>query len=286
MPNTSVIPVNYREPDARPEAIARDVDYAVQVGLSYAHWIADALGTPERTLAAVRGLDVFELGPGPSLGPAALLACGGARVTVCDRFAARWDDRYHPAVFEALLARVEQLLPGSGTPIIRLLDARAFVPDVIDVRECPAEDLDRLPGGHADVVISNAVLEHVMDVPRAFAGLAHVGRPGSVGIHQVDFRDHRDFSKPLEYLTLSAATFGDMFAEQMGECGNRWRPRPMAAAFEAAGFTVRALHPNMWAEADYVSGIKPRLHPDVAPIADIDLSVISAQFVVDRRPRA
>jgi hypothetical protein len=60
----------------------------------------------------------------------------------------------------------------------------------------------------------------------------------------------------------------------------------MAAAFEAAGFTVRALRPNLWAEADYVSGIKPRLHPDVAPIADIDLSVISAQFVVDRRPRA
>lgn len=286
MSNTAVIPVNYRAQDVSADAIAREADYAMQVGLGYARWIAAALGRTGPALAAADGLDVLELGPGPSLGPAVLLACGGARVTVCDRFATRWDDRYHRAVFSALLPRVEGISPGAAGPIRRLLDAGAFLPDVVRVVECAAEDLTSLEGQTADVVLSNAVLEHLANVPEAFAGLAHAGRPGSVGLHQVDFRDHRDFSRPLEYLTLSNAEFDQLFAERMAECGNRWRPQPMAGAFNAAGLPVRSFQPNMNVDADYLAALKPRLHPDCGAIADIDLQVLGGYFVVDRRLQA
>jgi len=280
MPEAATIPVNYRAQDVSSEAIARDVDYAMQVGLNYARAIGAALGSPISGLPVVNGLDLIEIGPGPSLGPALLLACGGARVTVADRFAARWDPNYHPLVLTELWLRVESLQPDMGTPIARVLDAQAFIPEVIDLRECAAEELDRLPARSADLVISNAVLEHLADVPRAFRGMAHIGRPGSLGLHQVDFRDHRDFSKPLEYMTLSAADFQRLFDSRMGECGNRWRSSPMGQAFEAAGFAVRRFDASLWAEADYLADVKTRLHPDVQPVSDLDLSVTSGHYVV------
>jgi SAM-dependent methyltransferase len=284
MPQATATPVNYRTPDARPESIARDVDYAMQVAHGYIGWIANSLGRAS-DLGVVRGLDILELGPGPSLAPAVLLACGGARVTVCDLFATRWHPPYHRAIFEALLPRVEEWLPGASAPVTRLLDADAFVPAVVDVRERAAEELTQLPRSSADVVLSNAVLEHLADVPRAFQGLAHVSRPGSVGLHQVDFRDHRDFSRPLEYLTLSASEFDTLFADRMGECGNRWRPGPMSAAFVDAGFRLRSVHANMRADATYVSSVRPRLHDDVLPMSDEDLEVLSVFYVVERLPR-
>lgn len=286
MPNAAVTPVNYRAQDVSPEAIAREADYAMQVGLGYARWIAAALGKDGPPLGPLSGLDVLELGPGPSLGPAVLLACGGAHVTVCDRFATRWDDQYHPAVFRALLPRIEGIAPGSGEPIRRLLKAGAFLPEVVRVAECAAEDLVSLEGQSADVMLSNAVLEHLADVPKAFEGFAHISRPGSVGLHQVDFRDHRDFSRPLEYLTLSNAAFDQLFEARMAECGNRWRARPMAAAFNAAGLSVRSFQANMSPDPDYLAGLKPRMHADCRWLAGIDLEVLCGYFVVERLPVA
>lgn len=286
MPEAATVPVNYRAQDISREAITRDVDYAMQVGFNYARAIGAALGSQAAGLPVVAGLDLVEIGPGPSLGPALLLACGGARVTVADRFATRWDAQYHPIVLRELLNRVETLQPGLGEPIRRLLNAGAFIPDVVRVVECAAEDLVSLEGQSADVVLSNAVLEHLADVPRAFGGFAHVGRPGSVGLHQVDFRDHRDFSRPLEYLTLSNADFDRLFDERMAECGNRWRAQPMAKAFTAAGFAVRSFQPNMSADPAYLAGLKPRMHTDCSGIADIDLEVLSGYFVVERLPVA
>lgn len=283
MSEVATVPVNYRAQAVSREAIARDVDYAMQVGLNYARAIGAALASSNSGLSVVDGFDLVEIGPGPSLGPALLLACGGARVTVADRFAARWDPQYHPVVLRELLQRVDALQPGLGAPIARVIEARAFVPEVIDLRECAAEELDRLPAGSADLVISNAVLEHLADVPRAFRGMAHISRPGSLGLHQVDFRDHRDFSKPLGYMTLSAPDFQRLFDSQMGECGNRWRSGPMRKAFESAGFEVRRFDPSLWAEPAYLADIKTRLHPDVQPVSDLDLSVTSGHYVVQRR---
>ena len=283
MPETLAQPVNYRRQDASPDAVSRDVDYAVQVALNYANWIGSALHDTSAGLSVASGLRILELGPGPSLGTAILLAAAGARVTVADRFAAQWDEDYHPKVMRGLIERA-RTLPGVEVTLIEdLVRANDFAPHVVTFREYAAEELQHLPKGSVDVVLSNAVLEHLVDVPQAFAGLAHITARGGVGLHQVDFRDHRDFSRPLEYLTMSDADFRAMFAERNGECGNRWRPKQMARAFEAAGMPPRVCAPNMSADPAYVEEIRPRLHPDVLPMETEELEVISAYFVVERR---
>lgn len=283
MSQAVAVPVNYRAQNASPEAIANDVERACEVGLNYVRHIATALGrSPSMGPSAVADLDILEIGPGPNLGPALVLACGGARITLVDRFAVRWDDNYHPRVLNAMAERMA-LIPGaSPEPILRVLKAGAFTSETLSVRECAAEDLLQLPAESADAVISNAVLEHVADVPRAFAGFAHVTRPGGMGLHQVDFRDHRNFSKPLEYMTMSKSDFEQLFKRSHAECGNRWRPRQMGAAFEAAGMQVRQFHPNIYADAAYVADIKTRLHPDVCPVDDMELQIVSGHYVTVR----
>ena len=56
--------------------------------------------------------------------------------------------------------------------------------------------------GYFDALVSNAVLERIKNANKAFTELFRVTSSGGVGLHQVDYRDHRDFARPLEHLLL------------------------------------------------------------------------------------
>jgi ubiquinone/menaquinone biosynthesis C-methylase UbiE len=68
---------------------------------------------------------------------------------------------------------------------------------VISLYSCPLEKISVVPDTTLDIVLSNAVLEHIYDLKSAFYHLARITKPGGFGIHMVDFRDHRDFSAHL-----------------------------------------------------------------------------------------
>ncbi|MCB9896494.1 MAG: methyltransferase domain-containing protein [Planctomycetes bacterium] len=272
----TVTPVNYRKQDCSPQAIARDVDYALQIADFY---VSKIPGGARRLV----GKRVLELGPGYSLGTAVLLACHGAEVTVADRYLSPWDAEYHGRFFAAMLARLraerDELSPD---PILRLLEASAFVDQTLRTLHLGTEDLDEVADASFDVVLSNAVFEHVGDVPRAVATLARITRSGGVGVHQVDFRDHRDFDRPLEYMTLAPADFSALFAEVHGECGNRWRPLAMGEEWKRAGFDA-TFEANMWADEAYVDDVQSRLDPCYAAMGRDELLVISGCYVLRRR---
>jgi SAM-dependent methyltransferase len=84
---------------------------------------------------------------------------------------------------------------------------------------CPAEHLAEATTERFDVTLSNAVLEHVFDPLRAAVNLHRVTAPGGIGFHQVDFRDHRDFTRPLEYLLLDEFSYVRMFHGSTGNAG-------------------------------------------------------------------
>lgn len=280
--DTATLPVNHRKQDNSPAAINRAAAYSITVADGYlGHWSAYGRGTAgdgcQRPLAGVR---VLELGPGATLGIPVLLACAGARVAVSDRFLAYWDPDFHPPFFQELLRRVDDRGSRFGEPIRHLLRRQAFTPDVVESFDYGAEDIHRI-GRRFDLVLSNAVLEHVEDLQVTAGNIAAVTAPGGFGFHQVDFRDHRDYDQPLEYLTMPIDEFAALRRECFCECGATWRACDVAAAFTDAGLTVRT-HVNLTTTPEYLAAIRPRLQPEFAALPDEELLATSALFITSR----
>jgi SAM-dependent methyltransferase len=246
-----VEPANFRALEASPEALQRDLEYSLSGGHIYLGILAGEF---------LRGKTVLEIGPGVNFGLPLILACHGAKVMVADRFLTPWDPDYHPKFYGLLRdsmknhwALIDQ------TPLDRVLSQGEYPPESICLCSCSLEELSVVSDQSVDVVISNAVLEHLYDLKLAFTHLARITKPGGIGIHQVDFRDHRDFSRPLEHLLLGDEEFFPEFNQSQGECGNRYRPLEMKQFLELAGFEVRIFQPNMLAEEEYFTEFLGRL---------------------------
>ena len=277
----AVVPVNHRRNDNSAQAVAACADYGILVADSYVTWIA---GTPqllaEGHAGRLDGLTILEIGPGPALTSAVLLRCAGARVTVADRFLAAWDAEYHPRLFTAILERVKDRGRAYTKSLEHLLKAGDFDAE-LSCHATAAEQLADVPGTF-DVTLSNAVLEHVEDLRATVQSLALKTRTGGFGLHQVDLRDHRNYDRPLEFLTLSEQEFADIRADSCCECGGIWRASEITAAFEEAGFSATCT-PNMFASPEYLTELRSRLRPEFMGVSDQELQIISAFYRVQRR---
>ena len=91
--------------------------------------------------------------------------------------------------------------------------------------------------------------------------MARVSKVAAWSAHQIDWRDHRDSSRPLEYLTLRDDDF--VRAAEAGnrrfENGNRLRSVEFRAFFEEAGFEVIERETNMLAGKEYLADVLPRI---------------------------
>jgi hypothetical protein len=244
-------PVNLRSLRSSFEAVRSDVEYAL-AGSKYVD-AAHKVGVD-----SFAGIPVLELGPGFNCSWAILLASHGARPIVADPYPARWNQLYHPRFFELLRDRIA-VEPGcSVEPINRLLKAGDFVPDVIERHDCPVEQLD-LEDEAVECVFSNAVVEHFYDVEAAFRQLFRVTQRGGYGFHWVDFRDHRDFDRPLEYLLMPESEFKIEFGLHRGELGHQMRPHELQRLVESVGFDVVSFEPTLIADESYLAQFIPRL---------------------------
>jgi SAM-dependent methyltransferase len=271
--------VNWRQPDASPDAIERDVAYAIKIGAEYVE-LLQTLGVE------LRGASILELGPGHNYGPVLVLACHGARVIVADRYRVPWFDGYHDKFYALLRQRLAAAHPNVDTSAIQRCVAIASTAQAVAVCDSPAENLTGLLNESIDVILSNAVLEHVQKPDRAAAELHRVTRPGGIGIHQIDFRDHRDFSRPLEYLLLEEREFEGMFAARHGECGRQTRHFEMSQFFCDAGFDVAEFDANWIAPDEYLDDFVPRLKQSSSIYKSMsrnELRVISGRFIL-RKP--
>lgn len=189
----------------------------------YSVWLRHLL------MAHRSGLDscprvVAELGPGDSLGIGLMaLLCGSTRYLACD-VVAHADPPRNLAVFEdlVLLLRNQSPLPDeSEFPDIQpSLDSHEFPVEVLSpgrlsqaleerrldtIRESlrapdredsliqyrvPWSDPSIVEAGSIDMIFSQAVLEHVDDLPNAYGLMSLWLKPGGYVSHQIDFRSH------------------------------------------------------------------------------------------------
>ena len=235
---------------------------------------------------SIEGLSFLEIGPGPEFGAQLILASMGAKISVADPYLAEWDPDFHPYVYQMLS---EKWPDANGELKKAVAEQSHEATSLVLIRE-PAEALNSIPDGSVDFIYSNAVLEHVVDMRRVAHELARVSKVGAWSAHQIDWRDHRDFSRPLEHLTLSNDEFlrAAEAANWKFEFGNRLRSIEFRALFEEAGFETIERETNMWAEKDYMADFLPRIRAsylsNYADWPEDDLVRISGRFYVKKLP--
>jgi SAM-dependent methyltransferase len=273
------LPVNHRKRDCSDEQICKDVAYAMSVGGGFFKAIRQ-LGVP------VGGKTVLEIGPGINMGCQMVLAAHGAKPVVVDRFLAPWDRDYHGRFYEHLkqeLARTDPL--ADLRPLNALLKAHDYPKHVIQRVSSSLEKVP-LPDAYCDFVWSNAVLEHVYNLDASFTQLYRLTKPGGYNLHQVDFRDHRNFDKPLEYLLFSDKDFETTFENAHSDCGNRWRVEEMTERLVAAGFEIVDLIATEIIKPEYLASLLPRLRTSGSRYQDwpVDRLQILGGLYTLRRP--
>jgi SAM-dependent methyltransferase len=236
---------------------------------------------------SLAGKTVLEVGPGINYGCVMILAAYGARPAVVDRFLAPWEPGYHRRFYSRLREELVRRAPEADVrPLEALVEADGYPEAVIARCESPLETIPLSPES-IDLVLSNAVVEHLFDLEKSFAQLYRITRPGGFGLHQVDFRDHRDFDRPLEFLLQREEDFQAEFARTHGEIGNRYRPDEVGASIRAAGFEVLGFEGNTFTRPEYLQEFLPRLRMAVQSRyhqrAAEDLHVVSGRYQL-RKP--
>lgn len=225
------------------------VDYAVQITSNY-------LQCFEGNGVNLAGANYLELGRGSDFAAQLVFTDLGACVTLADKYLAPWDPDYHPGFYAAFLEKW-----GGPKDAIRAAVARNGYDGILTLANEAAEHMPSLRSDHFDIVASNAVLEHVVDMGSVAAELARVTRSGGIHSHQIDFRDHRNFSRPLEHLLIGQAEHAKLFAASKGVYGSQ---RRMPEVLDELGkyFWLMGLEVNDRATADYTMQIQAKLPED------------------------
>ena len=270
-------PVNLSNVDVSPERLAADAAYGASLAKTFGDWVSNAGGS-------ILGKRCLELGPGLNYaGALSLLARGAESVAVADRWLSPWRDEYHRPLYEKMSE--ELMLAG------REDDARVFTQAAREGHAAllteiarSAEDLG-VPDASFDMVFSNAVLEHLADHERAIAELGRVTAPNGWHFHQVDYRDHGNFDRPLDHLMLTPEAF-QMRAEGLGEPfshGCQWRFDDHIAMFERAGFSLVMANPDDLAQESYLDEVLPLVHAQKPREV---LCVLGTLLIFRKRPAA
>jgi hypothetical protein len=244
---TSVIRAAYRilhRPT--PRSIPSDVDYALGVTCSY-------LSITKEAKLDLNNADILEIGPGTCLAPQLVLASHGARVTLADPFLVEWDPDYHPLFYRAFRERWS----GASGALDEAIATASYAGLLVCIHE-PVECLPSLRGRSFDLILSNAVLEHTRNPTAACSMLAELSKQSGRHSHQIDYRDHLDRARPLEFLTRTDVSFW-MERIRHPSQGNRRRHGEWLKAFESAGLAVESAITCDFAEERYLRDFVPRL---------------------------
>lgn len=160
--------------------------------------------------AFLKGKRILEIGHGENIGLALkFLLSGASHVTCLDKFYATRDSFFELSIYEAMretLERDERTIFDTAVAV----KAGSFSVNE-DLITCHyghdiADAVQLFGRGSFDIIVSNAVLEHVCDLEGAFRAMDNLLKPGGRMVHVVDFKDHGMFSSaqshPLTFLTI------------------------------------------------------------------------------------
>lgn len=138
-----------------------------------------------------------------------------------------------------------------------------------------------------DFLFSNAVLEHVRDPLQCIREAHRILTKKGLTAHQIDLRDHRDFSNPLHFLRYSDSQWQTIMKNYCSRDPlrymNRLRAQDFIAIFEGAGFRIREFTPNASASDQTVNDAQARLASSFTRYSADELKTTSCFIVAEKR---
>jgi SAM-dependent methyltransferase len=231
---------------------------------------AKLVGAPQGWLDRAEALmgrrprTMLEIGPGAMVVRAPVLAALGARRIWFVDPADSAPTALAPYGAAAAAAKAQGLVPPdlSGCTDRSAVLARSGATLLIGG---PAA-LAGIPDGAIDLVVSEAVLEHVRreDLAPLLRQLRRVTAPDGVGLHFIDFQDH--LGGGLQHLRFSDAFWASPLVGRAGVYVNRLGLSAMVGRFRHAGFAVTVAEAVVW---DRRPAGPARPHPEgMRPAAD------------------
>jgi hypothetical protein len=214
---------------------------------------------------------IAEIGPGDSCGVSLMFLADGCRqVDLVDRFFSARDEQHQQAINRALVERLPQLtsLRRNGSFLESSFPALTRY-----YGESAAAETFFKDHKHYDYIVSCAVLEHVYDPLSALAAAASALNAGGVMLHQIDCRDHAQFSEEfheLKFLELRESLYSPL----------KWRGGPNRVRLSAY---VKVLRQEQMGFAIYINsmaGIAEELPPSTT-LENVPRSILdsSRQYV-------
>lgn len=237
---------------------------------------------------SLAGKSLLEVGCGRHHGMCLLAVGYGANVVALDRYAPTWDEEFHPGFLDFLMRKGAALWSGfDPSPFRAMLEAKGFVQSPFVFFPTDAEALASCVDTSFDYHCSHAALEHFYDVEGVIKMLWDTAKPGSVGSHVVDFRDHRNFAKPFEFFLMTDEEYDELCGDEKYIHGNRVRPMTYKKLFEKYGFnSVEMIDLDCDLDEGYLHEFVTRLRASPSRFADESedtLRRLSINYVV-RKP--
>jgi SAM-dependent methyltransferase len=265
--------------------------HAVHYAERIFEWMRETI---EKHRGPLRGLRILELGPGHMIVPGILFYVHGAKsYTGVDLFPIAGKASALYARLREHLAKRAPLLPFEDVDAVRAEALRRF--DEVAKLDGPEVVLDEskvscrypvdaaklpFPDASFDVIFSIASFEHFSDPTAAVRECTRVMAPGGLALHQIDLRDHRDFTKPLDFLRYEEEDWRDLHKENLFCFTNRFRKSDFERAFAESGLRVKGVDVNMKAPLD--AALRAQLHPRFKDRPQDDLEAVSAMFVLTK----
>ncbi|MFM4729427.1 methyltransferase domain-containing protein [Aeromonas salmonicida] len=134
-----------------------------------------------------------------------------------------------------------------------------------------------------DVCYSCAVMEHVVDIHSFVAKTFELLASGGFAFHWIDLRDHRDFSRPLDFLTIGKAEWRNHYGDAGHFLhGNQLRYSDYQQIFLQCGFRIVAEDKYMKNDREHIQEVSVDFADEYASLGWEDLEVAGVLFVLEK----
>lgn len=264
-------------------AIKKEINDAIDYTLRNVEYLIGFL--PNKDIEYLKNKRLLEIGPGQDFGLALILADFGLNeIVLIDPYLIEWREKYHPLYYEALLQEVQEKYPSiefsSLKEVIRNQSHNAFK---LRCYNSGIEKTYEIEDSTIDISISNACFEHFVYPELAVKELARITKKGGIGFHQIDLRDHRNYEKPLDFLTFPDKLFFKIMKMTDARCGNRLRYNEYNEIFEEAGFSV-TFKPDSFADEVYLNAILKKAQPKYLQMSKDYVGTLGGRFFIQKKP--